>query len=128
MNNNELKDRFMRDNAEFLMKEFSQVLKGELDSFTSQSQYVLDKGFEIIFDGIKSATEIDETLAQSSSGVIKMMARGDISAKEAQELLCLLEKLSQIEETQLGVKFKRADIEMKQTMADNMKVLLGGKK
>jgi hypothetical protein len=110
MKGKELRDRFMKDNVDFLLKEFSAVLKGEQEDFKTKSQFCLNKSFEIVFDAIKSATNIDEDKAKSTSGIIKMLAAGDITPSEAKELLGLLDSMHQAELTEAKVGLNKAMI------------------
>ena len=89
MNAEEIREKFIKDNAEFLLDELKLVLRGK-GEFSSKSGIWLTKAFESISGMIDNASDQRLVDAKTSSDIIELVKKGKISYKQARELLDLM--------------------------------------
>jgi len=91
MNAEEIREKFIKDNAEFLLDELKLVLRGE-GEFSSKSGIWLTKAFESISGMIDNASDQRLVDAKTSSDIIELVKKGKLSYKQARELLDLMQR------------------------------------
>lgn len=114
MSPREMKRKFITDNAEFMLDEFKEVLQGNQETFRSESTYAIKTAYPYLFEIIANTSDIDASLAKTSTGIISMLAEGRINAQEAIQLLNVVDKINSVNE-------KEMISELKKEMINNFK-------
>jgi len=98
MDANEIRKKFIEDNAEMLLDELEGVLKGTGD-FSSKSGNWLGYAFSRISSMIDAADDIKVVEAESTKEVLAALSKGRITVKEAKELMALLKLQADVDGT-----------------------------
>jgi len=94
MDANEIRKKFIEDNAEVLLDELEGVLKGT-GEFSSKSNVWLNYAFARISNMVDAADDIKVVEAESTKEVLAALSKGRITTKEAKELMQLLKLQSE---------------------------------
>ena len=93
----EIRTKFINENADFLLTELGQVLRGE-GEFSCKSNHVLTYALDILEQAINNAGDVVEIEATTAHGVVELLQKGRISLVEARELMQILKVQQEIEE------------------------------
>ena len=96
MNANEIRKKFIEDNAEFLLDELATVLRGE-GEFSCEYGSHLSYSLELLEKMILKAQDTKMVSVESVRDVLQALAKGKIDAKEARNLIELLKVESEID-------------------------------
>lgn len=97
MHPDEVREKFLRDNAEFLLDEQKKVLRGE-GEFTCPSGIHLSRAFKLIDKIILTASDRQKLEMETTREVVLAVGKGKISADEGAKLLEILKTQQDIEE------------------------------
>ncbi len=93
----EIREKFINENAEFLLEELSSVLRGE-GEFSCKSNHTLSYALNLVEDSIKSAGDIVEIQATTAQEVVGLVSKGKMTLPEAREFMQILKTQQEIEE------------------------------
>ena len=96
MDANEIRQKFIKDNAEMLLDELEGVLKGT-GEFSSKSNVWLSYAFDILEKMVVTADDIKIVEVQNTKEVLAALSKGRITVKEAKELMALLKVQSDVD-------------------------------
>ena len=97
MNAEQIRAKFLIDNAEFLLNEWSKVLKGK-GKFSCESTIHLGRAIELLEKVLLAADDLKMQEAVTVDTVMTGVQKGKVSVREAKELLELIRTKQDIEE------------------------------
>lgn len=101
MNGDQIREKFIRDNAEFLLDEYAKVLRGEA-KFSCESNHFLGKAIDmiqkIVLDSSDTMKSITIEKGVNTTSIIEALRNGEISVHNAKELLHLTAIVQDINE------------------------------
>ena len=109
MNAEEIRRKFIADNAESLLAELKTVLEGTGD-FSSKSGIWLGYAFERLSKMVDTANDLKVIEATTTTEIIKAVSKGKITMSEAKELMNLLKVESDIKCDMLGDSVKLPEL------------------
>ena len=112
MNAKDLRKKLIDELGEFLIKEYSQVIRGKKSGFSSKSPSAREEVFEIFKQMILMESDIKRIKARTTESVLKLLQRGKIDLDEAERLMKIMHVKFEIEEIPKLME-KLSDIENK---------------
>ena len=103
MNKKEIADAFLL-RTDDIIEEIHCRTMGEASLFPEASTAMLNKYFDIYADMVKSLVEVGDIQkieVEASADIIRMLKTGDITIRDAKELMHLLSTQSDIEDVKL---------------------------
>lgn len=96
MNQNQIRKKFLGENAEILLDEYHGVLKGKAE-FSCEEAFYLAKAIDLLTKLIEKADDIVMIEAENAKDVLALLKSGTLTFPEAKELMELFAKAKDIE-------------------------------
>lgn len=90
MNAKSLRNKLFSELGEFLIDEYTSVIKGEGD-FSSNSVKAREDVFDILKEVILKESDTKKIIATSTESVLKLLRRGKITLEEAERLMKIMQ-------------------------------------
>lgn len=105
MDSDSIRHKFLQDNADFLLDEFSAVLRGE-GEFSCKSNVNLGRALTMLETLILNAEDKSKIKLNSLSDIVEGVKNGEISASQADKMLGLLKSKAEVEELEQSILLK----------------------
>ena len=92
-----IREKFLNDNADFLLDELSASLRG-VGEFSCQSSYALEYALGMLEDAIRKASDSQQLNASTAHDVVDLIKSGKINLDEAHGLMKVIQAKQEIEE------------------------------
>lgn len=106
MDPDSIRKKFLDDNAEFLLDEFSRVLKGDADEFSCKSNVNLGRAMSLLETIILSADDKVHKKMENIAEIVEGVKTGTISPNQADKLLDALKTAAEVEDMELNILLK----------------------